>query len=253
VKPAELCRDLLDLLLPRGCLGCRERIPPEEADGLVCARCRTHLRPAPPPRCSRCDHPLGTGLSDGEICLECRDWPAALASARAVVILEPPADALVHALKYGGWRSLGEFLGRRMAKLCRPVGRGCVVVPIPTTPRRRRIRGYNQAEILARVVAGITGAPLVEALERPGGRTQVRLGPRERDANVRGSFRLTVPKSSRINGREVILIDDVLTTGATARSAAGVLAEGGASKVRLVTFARALPFSAGGHRRSLGS
>ncbi len=187
---------------------------------------------------------MGTGRSEDEACLECRDWPAILESARAAVVMEPPADALVHALKYGGWRSLGETMGGWMSSLCPRAGEGFIIVPIPTTPRRRRTRGYNQAEILAEVVADTTGIPLVNAMERPRGRTQVRLGPRERDSNVRGAFRLGPGQRSRIRGQRVILIDDVLTTGATARSAAETLAEGGARTVRLITFARALAFGA---------
>jgi ComF family protein len=134
------------------------------------------------------------------------------------------------------------MMGSRMASFC-PAGRsGPVLVPVPTTPGRRRARGYNQADLLADVVARISGLPKVGALERPGGRTQVRLGLRERASNVRGAFRLVASHRSRIRGLEVILIDDVLTTGATARSAAETLVEGGALGVRLVTFARALPF-----------
>jgi ComF family protein len=117
-----------------------------------------------------------------------------------------------------------------------------VVVPVPTTPRRRRFRAYNQARVLAETVARELGAPLVDALERAKGATQVKLGPRARTENVRGSFRLRPLGRSQIQGSDVILIDDVLTTGATALSAALALEEGGASTVRLLSFARALPF-----------
>jgi ComF family protein len=165
--------------------------------------------------------------------------------------METPADALVHALKYEGWRSLGEFMGRRMAAVCRPVSGDPIAVPTPTTPRRRRIRGYNQAEVLADVVARELGIPLVRALDRPKGGTQVRSGPMERRRNVEGSFQVLPSARSRIRGREVILIDDVLTTGATAVSAAGALGEKGARSVRLVTFARALPFGSEGRRTPL--
>jgi ComF family protein len=214
-------------------------------------RCRTLLRSPAPPRCLRCDVPLGTGQPVGATCLECADWPEILAFARAAVVMEPPADALVHALKYGGWRSLGEMMGRRMATVCPPVGGDPVVVPLPTTSRRRRMRGYNQARVLAEVVARELGVALVEALDRPSGGTQVRSGPRERRSNVHGSFRVVPSSRSRFRGLEVILIDDVLTTGATALSAASALGEKGAKSVRLLTFARALPFGAEGRRTSL--
>jgi len=165
-------------------------------------------------------------------------------SARAAVIMEPPADALVHALKYGGWRGLGKLMGHRMVAATPPPLGNQVVVPIPTTPRRRRARGYNQARVLAETVAREMGIPLVDALHRPRGGTQVKLGPVERRKNVEGSFRVLPLARSRIQRSEVILIDDVLTTGATALSAALILGEFGAASVRLLTFARALPFGA---------
>ena len=239
-----LARDLLELFLPRACLGCKDRIPPEDGHGLVCVRCRTRLRRPPPPRCARCDLPLGTGGPSGEECLECREWPSPLVSARAAVVMEPPADALIHALKYGGWQRLGEMMGSRMAAVPVPFRGDPVAVPVPTTEQRRRERGYNQAEVLAEVVARLWGVPLVDALERQGGRTQVRLGSRERRSNVLGLFFLRPGSGSLVQGREVVLIDDVLTTGATALSAVGTLGEGGAGSVHLLTFARALPFDA---------
>jgi len=242
VKASGLAADLLDLLLPRGCLGCRDRIPPEGPQGLVCARCRSLLRSPPSPRCGRCDLPLGTGQPPGEACLDCAGWPTILSSARAAVIMEPPADALVHALKYEGWKTLGESMGRRMAILpSGETGKG-PVIPIPTTRRRQRHRGYNQALVLAEAVAREWNRPLLDALERPEGRTQVRLSPSERRSNVQGTFRFKESLRSRIRGRRVILVDDVLTTGATAISAAETLGEAGAKEVHILTFARALPF-----------
>jgi len=213
------------------------------------------MRPPPAPRCPRCHLPLGTGQPPGERCLECAGWPPVLCSVRAAVVMEPPADALIHALKYEGWRSLGQIMGRRMAGLPEFEGRASLrkgstplVVPVPTTRRRERTRGYNQARILAQVVAREWGRPILDALERPAGRSQVRLSPTQRQANVRGAFRMRTVVGSRIEGRKVILIDDVLTTGATAISAAETLAQGGAREVHLLTFARALPFDADGRR-----
>jgi len=104
------------------------------------------------------------------------------------------------------------------------------------------MRGYNQARVLAEVVARHIGAPVANALARPKGGTQVRMGPRERRTNVHGAFRVVPSFISRIEGREVILIDDVLTTGATGVSAASALGEGRPKAIRLLTFARALPF-----------
>jgi ComF family protein len=157
--------------------------------------------------------------------------------------MEPPASVLVHQLKYGGWEGLGELMGSRMAEMELPISGVPRVVPVPTSPKRRRARGYDQARVLAEVVARRRGLQVVNALVRPEGGTQVRLGPEDRARNVKEAFRIRESVRSRIRGREVILVDDVLTTGATAISAARVLEAGGGEAVHLVTFARALPFA----------
>ncbi len=240
----ELARDLVEILLPRGCLGCGTRIPPE-LPGLVCPSCMSRLRPLPAPACPRCQAPVGTGSAPGETCLECQDWPLELRTARAAVVMDRAASRLLHALKYKGWAELGGLMARRMVEAEVSAPPGSLVVPVPTTPRRRRLRGYNQARVLASEYGRLQGLPLLEPLGRNPGGSQVRLGPREREENVRGAFDLAGDIHTRMRGRQVILIDDVLTTGATACAAARVLAEGGAEVIHLRTFARALPYFSG--------
>jgi ComF family protein len=117
-----------------------------------------------------------------------------------------------------------------------------VVVPVPTTRRRERARGYNQARLLAAEYARLRGLRLVDGLtRREGGGTQVSLHPEERRANVEAAFALRKGGEARLDGRRVILVDDVLTTGATAGAAARVLERAGARGVLVVSFARALP------------
>jgi ComF family protein len=159
------------------------------------------------------------------------------------VTLDSTAGGLVHALKYRGWDGLAAFMADRMAS--EPVGHlhEPVLVPVPTTSWRRRTRGYNQAELLARALAREWSLPVLTVLRRRAGRTQVRLSPRERKENVQGSFSYLEDPGSPIRGREVILIDDVLTTGATALSAVQALESGEPAGIHLRTFARALPFS----------
>jgi ComF family protein len=246
VRPVAWASDLLDLLLPAGCVVCGAWIPGGVAGSLVCGRCRSRLPRAPWPRCPRCHHPLGTGRAEAARCRECREWPEALAGARFATLLAPPADALVHALKYEGWAELAAEMGRAMAAELR-VGREApshrrVVVPVPTTAARVRARGYNQAELLARSVAAALDLPFVEALVRTrGGPTQVALPPSQRRANVKGAFALRDGQSARVVGAHVVLVDDVLTTGSTAGAAASELARVGASEITLVVFARAMP------------
>jgi ComF family protein len=163
-------------------------------------------------------------------------------------VLAPPANDLVHALKYEGWRELARDMGREMAKVDLPrAGQGrTLVVPVPTTRSRLEHRGYNQAELLAETVAERLGAPLGRALVRVAeGRSQTALSPAERRENVRRVFAPSAEHAARVRGAHVILVDDVLTTGATSCAAAKELARSGAESVTLLAFARALPSTPG--------
>lgn len=240
-------RALLDLFLPPACAGCGRYLPAAvRKDGeRICAACRSRLRPPPFPRCSRCAAPRGTGLPAERPCTECHDWPSELRSARAAVVLASPADSLVHQFKYGGWPELATELAGRILRVVDGEGTsfsGFPLVPVPTTARRARTRGYNQAAQLARALAPLLGCELLEALaRREGGTSQVSLDRSSRRANVRGAFVLLPEYAGLIDGREVVLVDDVLTTGATAIAATEMLVEGGAAGVHLLTFARTLP------------
>lgn len=238
--------ELVELLLPSACVGCGVRLPPGGAEEPVCPRCRSRLRSLPAPRCDRCGIPRGTGVTADAPCEECRGWPAVLRHARSAVELRPPADRLVHGLKYGGWRTVAGPMTERMAsvRLPDPASESdTVVVPVPTTRTRRRMRGYNQAAVLAAGVARRLDRPPVEALRRrPGGRTQVSLHPRERERNVMRAFSVRSEEVARIRARPILLVDDVLTTGATAGAAARALDTAGVESVTLLTFARALPY-----------
>jgi ComF family protein len=154
-----------------------------------------------------------------------------------------PATTLVHGLKYEGWSSLAREMGAAMVSALNRNRVGpTVIVPVPTTEARERRRGYNQAQLLAEVVARGLAIPLAPALVRDrGGPTQVSLPPSRRRANVRGAFLPVGPPGPHLEGARVLLVDDVLTTGATAGEAAIVLREMGASEVTALAFARALP------------
>ncbi len=251
---------------------CRAWIPAGGPSGapapLVCVRCRTRLIGASWPRCPRCHAPSGTGRSEAPDCIECREWPAELTRARYAHVLEPPATDLVHALKYEGWRELADFMGAVMARTAvrhvdgvatgraddPPTGRAddpptgaWIVVPVPTTIARVRARGYNQAGLLADEVARRLDLPTHDALgRRRSPASQTTLSPRERRENVRGAF---APGDSVPRGARVLLVDDVLTTGATAGEAARVLRGAGAGPVTLLTFGRALPRSTSADER----
>lgn len=236
---------LLDLVFAPVCLGCDAAIPPSSAERLVCGRCRSRLRAVPPPICARCGAPrLHTGRAPEPVCDECRGWPPELRCARSACVLHPPADRLVHQLKYRGWRALAEPLAARMCQVELPEdvrADTAIVVPVPTTPARIRQRGYNQAELLARAFARQTGRRLEPVLHRAAAtRTQTTLQPAARAANVASAFTVVPGAERRIEGEHLLLMDDVLTTGATVAECARTLAFAGARSVSVITFARAL-------------
>jgi len=211
VNGRALVAELLDFFLPAVCLGCRDHLSPECSAELVCRPCRTRLRAPPWPRCRRCGFPVGSGAVAADTCFECAGWSPELRGH-----LASPRELLS-----------GQYL----------------IAPIPTTRRRARTRGYNQAALLAEAVADRVDTRLVEALERRrGGSTQVGLHPAERRANVRRAFTVRAEARATLKGARVLLVDDVLTTGSTAMEAARPLVQAGATQVFLSTFARALPY-----------
>jgi ComF family protein len=237
-------RSLIDLVLAPVCLGCEARIDPRDAARLVCRPCRARLRAVPSPACARCGATRrSTGRPAQDTCAECESWPEQLVFARAACLLIPPADTLVHQLKYRGWPALAEPLAERMAALRLPVAahEANVCVPVPTSAQRIRERGYNQAERLAAAFARRTGRELVPALVRgAGSASQTGLQPVGRRANVAGAFRADSGICRSLVNTHVILIDDVLTTGATAGECVRTLVGAGIRCVTLMTFARAL-------------
>ena len=239
-----LLQSLLDLVFSPICLGCDGPISPGDPARLVCRRCRARLPVPPSPSCARCGAPrLRTGRAEpGLACRECEHWPPALRAARSACLLLPPADRIVHQLKYRGWSALAGPMAERMAAVPLPadVAAARIVVPVPTTAARRRARGYNQAGLLASALAGRTGRQLVEALERSTATSsQIALQPAERGANVISAFRLAAGMERGLHAAHILLVDDVLTTGATAGECARVLVAAGARSVSILTFARA--------------
>ncbi len=177
------------------------------------------------------------------MCQECAGWPAGLRAARSACLLRPPASHLVHQLKYRGWHRLAGEMGRRMAAVRLPddVRREAhLVVPVPTTGLRVRERGYNQTELLARALALASRRTVLCALQRGGGASsQTTLQPAARRANVAGVFNPVAGTEHDIAGEHVLLVDDVLTTGATVTECTAALVEAGARCITVLTFARA--------------
>lgn len=236
----------LDFLLPCTCVVCG-RLNDRSDRGLACARCWNRLVILPAPRCERCGHPLGPRR-----CTWCDLLPAYVRCARSVCWVDRgTGSALVHELKYGGWHSLATPMAERMARLRWPddVARErTALVPVPLAGARERERGFNQSARLAHGLAPHWRIPVwADVLVRSRStETQTRLTPEARRHNVSGAFRAVAGTRARLCGAHVVLVDDVVTTGATVVECASALLDGGARIVSFVTFGRA---PASGDRR----
>ena len=231
-------------LLPNACVACGATMPPAEPDGLVCAVCRSRLRRVVS-GCPRCQQPLPPVGP----CRFCADWTPALAWTRSGFWLEDVARTAVHHLKYEDCRVLGDIMGQLLASTMPRPTPGWLV-PIPLASRRMRTRGYNQTQIIAQHLGARWQMPVAASvLHRVREtNTQTALTPEARLANVAGAFvAAQAPALIRATGsqkRQAILVDDVLTTGATLDAAASALSSAGWPVVGAVTFARAMPFEA---------
>ena len=216
--------------LPGECLLCEESAGPK--DPLICDRCRRRWRPVVGPWCDRCGQPKPDALP----CRLCADWPAALARARSGVWLDEGARQAVHALKYSGrWRVTAQFA--EVMRGLEPLAEGVILVPVPLAPKRLRLRGYNQAESIARPLAGRLGLPCSLALSRRRATPpQSLLGKADRLANLRKAF--VVRRPERVRGLRLLLVDDVATTGATLDASAAALKAAGAAAVTALVAGR---------------
>lgn len=235
---AGLARRSVDLVLPPACAACRASI--REAHGL-CALCWGGLRFIERPYCERLGIPFGYELGPGALSAEAIADPPPYERARAAVMYEGVARPLVHAMKYHDRPELGRLLGRMTARAGRDLlSQADVIVPVPLHRGRLLVRRFNQSQAMADEISRLSAVrvePLM--LERiKATRSQVGLSGYLRDENVRAAFRVRADRKADLTGLKVVLVDDVLTTGATVAAATRALKRGGAATVDVLTFAR---------------
>ncbi len=227
----------IEVGLPPLCAACRE---PVHGEGL-CAGCWSKLSFIAPPFCERLGIPFPYDPGPGVISLEAIADPPSYARARAAVRYDDIARALVHALKYGDRLDLAPMMGRWMANAGRALTGGAdAIVPVPLHWRRLWARRFNQSALLAEVIAKASGVRVAHAALKRIKATpqQVGLSQSERAANVQGAFRVPDEGKAEVAGRRLILVDDVLTSGATADACAKSLLRAGAAQVDVLVFAR---------------
>ncbi len=227
----------LDVALPTLCVACRE---PVDGEG-VCARCWAKMSFIAPPFCPQLGIPFVYDPGPGLLSMEAIADPPAYARARAAVRYDGVARTLVHALKYQDRTDLAPAMGRWMARAGRELlDEADALVPVPLHWRRGWSRRYNQSGALARVIRQQSGVKVVsEALRRVRPtQQQIGLSRSQRATNVQGAFKVAAHRQSQIDGRRVILIDDVLTSGATVDACARALLRAKAASVDVLVFAR---------------
>ncbi|MBX9759720.1 MAG: ComF family protein [Beijerinckiaceae bacterium] len=241
LRELSLCgaRQVADILYPSSCPNCFSAV---QGNGFLCAECWIKTPFIERPFCERSGVPFAQDLGEGLLSPEVMAHPPVWGRARAVARYEDgPARRLVHRLKYGDRLELAANMGRWMARAgAELLADAQLLVPIPLHRRRLFSRRFNQAASLAAGVSGASGVPadpLALVRVKPTA-PQVGLTRTQRADNVQGAFR--VPEAARpaIDGRRVVLIDDVMTSGATANACARVLLRAGAERVDVLVFAR---------------
>jgi ComF family protein len=235
-----LWNSFLGLVYPERCQLCLQH-PATPEQGFVCLPCRQKIRPITGPACERCGLPFQGALTQSFHCPNCQDRTLAFARARSAVEAVGPARDAIHRYKYSRALWLEPFfesiwIPAARADLASSTWSG--IVPVPLHPTRLREREFNQAERLARLLGKALQLPVARDLVQRTIPTdsQTRLSREERAVNVRRAF--APATSTRIPGSRWIVVDDVLTTGATTDAVADVLKSAGAEEIVVWTVAR---------------
>ena len=234
----QLGRLALDAVLPPRCLACGEIVAEQ---GQVCARCWLGIDFIAGPVCACCGLPFEVPMPADALCGGCLAQPPDFDRARAAMRYGDISKRLILRFKHGdkleSVPSFGRWLARAGATLA---GEADLIAPVPLHRWRLFWRRYNQAAMLALALGRVAGRPVLPDLlqRRRATPSQGGLGRRARQLNVRGAFALRPAHGNRIAGRRVLLVDDVLTTGATVGACARALKRAGASGVDVITLAR---------------
>ncbi len=226
----------LEFFLPRLCLFCGAAVG-EAAEVAVCPECEGQIEWVASPLCTCCGAVFASRDGADRLCSDCQEDPPPFTRARAAAIYDGPAAQAIKRFKFTRQMAYLPVMQHWLKRpLCTElVAAADLIVPVPLHPRRLKQRGFNQALLLARAFPEI---PLArEAVLRVRHTTpQVELKPNERRENVKGAF--AVPDPALVKGKNILILDDVYTTGATVRECANILRKAGVRQVDILTVAR---------------
>lgn len=240
MKIAEAFAPLVDLVYPPRCPSCGEGIAAQ--DGL-CPACWGELVIPGEPSCALCQRPFGSdAVSEGSVCAPCLAEPPRHDGIAAGTLYTEASRKLVLAFKHGRRIALAPMLARMTAARLPELEGDWLVVPVPLHPWRLWRRGFNQSALLAREIARLRGQPvLVDGLVRK--KPTPTLGGLGRAARARalsGAIALNPKQADRLKGAQIVVVDDVMTSGATSNACVRALKRAGARKVIVACFARVL-------------
>ncbi len=224
----------IDLMIPPVCQSCHRKLP--DSTAILCDVCAPGVQNIGESSCPKC----GSVLNEG-VCENCRNLDFDFELARSVYRFEEPLKTMIHNLKYREHTRSAKWLANGMAEYIaqNPIfQKSDYIIAVPLHPVRKRERGFNQSELIARRVAKLSGIQYVEAVKR--GRytaSQTMLHQEQRLKNLKGAFRVNHP--GRISGKNILVIDDVFTTGSTLNEISKTLHAAGAARVFGLTACRA--------------
>ncbi|MFT4026293.1 MAG: ComF family protein [Novosphingobium sp.] len=236
---AQTLAPLVDLVFPPRCPLCGEGLTAQVG---LCSACWSELVIPSDPCCTLCQRPFPGGMTEGAICAPCLASPPSHDGIAAGTLYNDPSRRLALAFKHGQRIALAPMMARLISARLRECGPDWVIVPVPLHRWRLWRRGFNQAALLAGEIARLRGAALVvDGLER---RKQTPmlggLGRKARARALSGAIAVNPRRKGRFAGARVILVDDVLTSGATSAACVSALKRAGAEKVVVACFARVL-------------
>jgi ComF family protein len=232
-------RAVLDVLFPPLCIACRAAVGDP---GSLCAKCWSAISFLDEPMCECCGLPFEIDPGPGTLCGACQARPPAFDKARSVMRYDDASKASILALKHADRLELAPGLSRWLVRAGRPLLEAAdMIVPVPLHRSRLWWRRYNQSAELARAVGRVTGKPLepLALVRRRATPSQGAMASaKARRRNMLGAFAISSAGAAAVKGSNVLLVDDVMTTGATVEACARALKRAGASHVAVLTLAR---------------